>query len=262
MAPQKVVQERAQAPRSTQTRQLTEIFKTPLPPKPVETGKSRDGVERSCDRKRQTPYGQTKTHQVLPGRSLSTDNDRDVVPLSFTPVPLRTRSCLKRRQKDRHETRSPIGITPTSKREKLSRDMESDGSEDSETDHSDGVESREEEETVVFLTDESDVSDMSQSPGPVLTSAMNSPEKQRVRRSERYAAAGNQKKVSRNKKGETLLHTACIKVRAANVFVIAVFHGCCHWQGNRDDVERLLREGAEPNVKDNAGWTPLVSHRL
>ncbi|NXM80762.1 BARD1 protein, partial [Oenanthe oenanthe] len=42
----------------------------------------------------------------------------------------------------------------------------------------------------------------------------------------------------RNFKGETLLHIASIK-------------------GDLAAVEELLKNGAEPNVKDNAGWTPL-----
>ncbi|NXD80955.1 BARD1 protein, partial [Halcyon senegalensis] len=42
----------------------------------------------------------------------------------------------------------------------------------------------------------------------------------------------------RNYKGETLLHVASIK-------------------GDLAAVEELLKNGADPNVKDNAGWTPL-----
>ncbi|XP_009995262.1 PREDICTED: LOW QUALITY PROTEIN: BRCA1-associated RING domain protein 1 [Chaetura pelagica] len=42
----------------------------------------------------------------------------------------------------------------------------------------------------------------------------------------------------RNYKGETLLHLASIK-------------------GDLATVEQLLKNGADPNVKDNAGWTPL-----
>ncbi|XP_013034261.3 BRCA1-associated RING domain protein 1 [Anser cygnoides] len=42
----------------------------------------------------------------------------------------------------------------------------------------------------------------------------------------------------RNYKGETLLHVASIK-------------------GDLGAVEQLLKNGADPNVKDNAGWTPL-----
>ncbi|NXO29119.1 BARD1 protein, partial [Cisticola juncidis] len=42
----------------------------------------------------------------------------------------------------------------------------------------------------------------------------------------------------RNHKGETLLHVAAIK-------------------GDLAAVEQLLKDGADPNVKDNAGWTPL-----
>ncbi|NXV77883.1 BARD1 protein, partial [Atlantisia rogersi] len=42
----------------------------------------------------------------------------------------------------------------------------------------------------------------------------------------------------RNYKGETLLHVASIK-------------------GDLTAVEQLLKDGADPNVKDNAGWTPL-----
>ncbi|CAN7996004.1 unnamed protein product [Ixodes hexagonus] len=42
----------------------------------------------------------------------------------------------------------------------------------------------------------------------------------------------------RNKLGETVLQVAAIK-------------------GNADRVKQLLEEGANPNVRDNAGWTPL-----
>ncbi|XP_047456624.1 BRCA1-associated RING domain protein 1 isoform X2 [Mugil cephalus] len=42
----------------------------------------------------------------------------------------------------------------------------------------------------------------------------------------------------RNHKGETLLHLAAIK-------------------GDAEAVKELLDEGADPNLKDNAGWTPL-----
>ncbi|KAK7074714.1 hypothetical protein SK128_018101 [Halocaridina rubra] len=42
----------------------------------------------------------------------------------------------------------------------------------------------------------------------------------------------------RNAKGESMLHIACIK-------------------GDVEKVKSLLLEGANPNTKDNAGWTPL-----
>jgi len=42
----------------------------------------------------------------------------------------------------------------------------------------------------------------------------------------------------KNKKGETLLHTACVK-------------GCL------DTAQSLISQGASPNTQDNAGWTPL-----
>lgn len=41
-----------------------------------------------------------------------------------------------------------------------------------------------------------------------------------------------------NAKGETQLHTTCLK-------------------GNAEQVKQLLLAGANPNTKDNAGWTPL-----
>ncbi|KAG8431306.1 hypothetical protein GDO86_019088 [Hymenochirus boettgeri] len=44
--------------------------------------------------------------------------------------------------------------------------------------------------------------------------------------------------MKRNYKGETMLHVASIK-------------------GDIEGVKHLLNEGANPNVKDNAGWTPL-----
>ena len=43
----------------------------------------------------------------------------------------------------------------------------------------------------------------------------------------------------RNTKGETLVHTACIKK-------------------NFDEVKRLLGLGANCSVRDYNGWTPLV----
>jgi ankyrin repeat protein len=46
-------------------------------------------------------------------------------------------------------------------------------------------------------------------------------------------------KIKRNNLGETPLHSAAIK-------------------GDLSQVDRLLNEGADPNVTDNAGWTPLV----
>ncbi|NXI66493.1 BARD1 protein, partial [Anseranas semipalmata] len=49
---------------------------------------------------------------------------------------------------------------------------------------------------------------------------------------------GNNTIARRNYKGETLLHLAAIK-------------------GDLGAVEQLLKNGADPNVKDNAGWTPL-----
>ncbi|NXK50090.1 BARD1 protein, partial [Chauna torquata] len=49
---------------------------------------------------------------------------------------------------------------------------------------------------------------------------------------------GNNTIARRNYKGETLLHVASIK-------------------GDLATVEQLLKNGADPNVKDNAGWTPL-----
>ncbi|NXL53940.1 BARD1 protein, partial [Podilymbus podiceps] len=51
-------------------------------------------------------------------------------------------------------------------------------------------------------------------------------------------SAGGNTIARRNYKGETLLHVASIK-------------------GDLAAVEQLLRNGADPNVKDNAGWTPL-----
>ena len=42
----------------------------------------------------------------------------------------------------------------------------------------------------------------------------------------------------KNKRGETLLHCACIKL-------------------NLDKAESLVRDGADPNTRDNFGWTPL-----
>jgi hypothetical protein len=44
----------------------------------------------------------------------------------------------------------------------------------------------------------------------------------------------------RNARGESQLHVAAIK-------------------GDAEKVQSLLKEGANPNTKDNAGWTPLVS---
>ncbi|XP_065666287.1 BRCA1-associated RING domain protein 1 isoform X4 [Hydra vulgaris] len=51
-------------------------------------------------------------------------------------------------------------------------------------------------------------------------------------------ATANKSLTKRNNKGETSLHTACIK-------------------GNLQKARDLLQLGADPNTKDNAGWTPL-----
>uniref|UniRef100_A0A665XC93 BRCA1 associated RING domain 1 n=1 Tax=Echeneis naucrates TaxID=173247 RepID=A0A665XC93_ECHNA len=51
-------------------------------------------------------------------------------------------------------------------------------------------------------------------------------------------SAGSPAVIKRNHKGETLLHLAAIK-------------------GDVDTVNQLLDQGADPNLKDNAGWTPL-----
>ncbi|NXN90633.1 BARD1 protein, partial [Bombycilla garrulus] len=51
-------------------------------------------------------------------------------------------------------------------------------------------------------------------------------------------SSGGRTIARRNHKGETLLHVASIK-------------------GDLEAVEQLLKNGADPNVKDNAGWTPL-----
>ncbi|XP_034042009.1 BRCA1-associated RING domain protein 1 isoform X1 [Thalassophryne amazonica] len=50
--------------------------------------------------------------------------------------------------------------------------------------------------------------------------------------------SGSPAVTKRNHKGETLLHLAAIK-------------------GDIDAVKELLEQGADPNLKDNAGWTPL-----
>ncbi|XP_078726917.1 BRCA1-associated RING domain protein 1 [Lampetra fluviatilis] len=49
---------------------------------------------------------------------------------------------------------------------------------------------------------------------------------------------GTSEILKKNRKGETPLHVAAIK-------------------GDIDGVEHLLKNGADPNIKDNAGWTPL-----
>ncbi|XP_021255598.1 BRCA1-associated RING domain protein 1 isoform X2 [Numida meleagris] len=53
-----------------------------------------------------------------------------------------------------------------------------------------------------------------------------------------FKSPGSNAIARRNFKGETLLHIASIK-------------------GDLAAVEELLKNGADPNVKDNAGWTPL-----
>uniref|UniRef100_A0A669QFR0 BRCA1 associated RING domain 1 n=2 Tax=Phasianus colchicus TaxID=9054 RepID=A0A669QFR0_PHACC len=53
-----------------------------------------------------------------------------------------------------------------------------------------------------------------------------------------FKSPGSNTIARRNYKGETLLHIASIK-------------------GDLAAVEELLKNGADPNVKDNAGWTPL-----
>ncbi|XP_026152273.1 BRCA1-associated RING domain protein 1 isoform X2 [Mastacembelus armatus] len=50
--------------------------------------------------------------------------------------------------------------------------------------------------------------------------------------------SGSPAAMKRNRKGETLLHLAAIK-------------------GDVEAVRELLDQGADPNLKDNAGWTPL-----
>ncbi|KAK2839660.1 hypothetical protein Q5P01_013400 [Channa striata] len=51
-------------------------------------------------------------------------------------------------------------------------------------------------------------------------------------------SSGSPAVMKRNHKGETLLHLAAIK-------------------GDVEAVKELLDQGADPNLKDNAGWTPL-----
>ncbi|XP_054471909.1 BRCA1-associated RING domain protein 1 isoform X2 [Anoplopoma fimbria] len=51
-------------------------------------------------------------------------------------------------------------------------------------------------------------------------------------------SSGSPAVMKRNHKGETLLHLAAIK-------------------GDVETVKNLLDQGADPNLKDNAGWTPL-----
>ncbi|XP_059198147.1 BRCA1-associated RING domain protein 1 [Centropristis striata] len=51
-------------------------------------------------------------------------------------------------------------------------------------------------------------------------------------------SSGSPAVMKRNHKGETLLHLAAIK-------------------GDLEAVKELLEQGADPNLKDNAGWTPL-----
>uniref|UniRef100_A0A8C9FQ65 BARD1 Zinc finger RING-type domain-containing protein n=1 Tax=Pavo cristatus TaxID=9049 RepID=A0A8C9FQ65_PAVCR len=53
-----------------------------------------------------------------------------------------------------------------------------------------------------------------------------------------FKSPGSNTIARRNYKGETLLHIASVK-------------------GDLAAVEELLKSGADPNVKDNAGWTPL-----
>ncbi|XP_015723478.1 BRCA1-associated RING domain protein 1 isoform X1 [Coturnix japonica] len=53
-----------------------------------------------------------------------------------------------------------------------------------------------------------------------------------------FRSPGSNPIARRNYKGETLLHLASIK-------------------GDLAAVEELLKNGADPNIKDNAGWTPL-----
>lgn len=55
---------------------------------------------------------------------------------------------------------------------------------------------------------------------------------------------------------EVLSDLACICVFSSSLFHKSVFFPA---QGDLAAVEQLLKNGADPNVKDNAGWTPLVS---
>ncbi|XP_069679993.1 BRCA1-associated RING domain protein 1-like isoform X3 [Periplaneta americana] len=75
---------------------------------------------------------------------------------------------------------------------------------------------------------------------PPLTDTEKSSETTIVRKSRSTRSSNTLKDVNkRNVKGETQLHVACIK-------------------GKIQQVKNLLEDGANPNTKDYAGWTPLL----
>ena len=49
-------------------------------------------------------------------------------------------------------------------------------------------------------------------------------------------------------------HLIHLSILTINIFCVYAFSS----KGNTKDVKELLQQGANPNIKDNAGWTPLV----
>ena len=222
MVPQKATTQRAENPASTRVSQQKEgdsLFRKPLLPMPTQIPRSVDGKKqkqnfRVVERQKQTLCEDNRTEKKMESTTLA--GHSGCPPLS--PIPLRTRSRLKRRKQtgdQRHFADLKCG--------KLLLDANSETSDESETDTNSVCTEIESEDNIIAVVEESDASEMSPSINFISESASSKATTSRLRRGKRRCTDGDQRKIWRNRKGETLLHVACIKVR--NV-CCCVCHSC------------------------------------